>query len=73
MPPPPPGAQPPPLWGSEAHIAELFGDRVTFGKLDRDVLDITAFQHPGDYGDHMRTLYGPTIAAEANAPPPGKS
>ena len=27
-PPPPPGAQPPPLWGSEAHLGELFGERV---------------------------------------------
>src|SRR6185436_19499295 len=43
MPPPPPGVQPPPLWGSEEHLAELFGDRVMFGTLERDVLDITAF------------------------------
>ena len=27
-PPPPPGAQPPPLWGSEAHLGELLGNRV---------------------------------------------
>ena len=27
-PPPPPGAQPPPLWGSEAHLLELFGAGV---------------------------------------------
>ena len=27
-PPPPPGAQSPPLWGSEEHLAGLFGDRV---------------------------------------------
>ena len=26
---PPPGAQPPPLWGDEAHVRELLGDRVT--------------------------------------------
>ncbi len=25
---PPPGAQPPPLWGGEEHLRELFGDRV---------------------------------------------
>ena len=29
MSPPPPGAQPPPLWGSEEHVRELFGDRVS--------------------------------------------
>ncbi|MEA2125879.1 MAG: hypothetical protein QOI80_2661, partial [Solirubrobacteraceae bacterium] len=29
-PPPPPGAQPAPLWGSEEHLAGLFGERVDF-------------------------------------------
>ncbi len=66
-PPPPPGAQPPPLWGSEEHLGELFGDRVDFGMVKRDVLEITAFERPGDYGEHFKGLYGPTIAAQANA------
>jgi SAM-dependent methyltransferase len=66
-PPPPPGAQPPPLWGGEDHLRELFGDRVDFRTLDRDVLDITAFDTPTDYADHFRGKYGPTIAAENNA------
>jgi SAM-dependent methyltransferase len=66
-PPPPPGAQPPPLWGSEDHMRELFGDRVDFGTLERDMLEITAFQRPGDYGEHFKEKYGPTIAAQANA------
>ena len=66
-PPPPPGAQPPPLWGSEDHVRELFGDRVEFRTLERDVLDITAFEHPHDYGKHFKDKYGPTIAAQANA------
>jgi SAM-dependent methyltransferase len=67
MPPPPPGVQPPPLWGSEEHVAELFGDRVMFGSLRRDVLDISAFTRPHDWGDHFQRFYGPTIAARANA------
>jgi SAM-dependent methyltransferase len=66
-PPPPPGAQPPPLWGSEDHLAELFGDRVEFGTMERALLEITAFTHPGDYGEHFKARYGPTIAAQANA------
>ena len=66
-PPPPPGAQPPPLWGREEHVRELFGDRVDFRTLDRDVLDVTAFEHPHDYGAHFKARYGPTIAAQANA------
>jgi SAM-dependent methyltransferase len=66
-PPPPPGAQPAPLWGSEEHLRELFGDRVDFRTLERDVLDITAFKKPRDYGEHFKERYGPTIAAQANA------
>jgi SAM-dependent methyltransferase len=66
-PPPPPGAQPPPLWGSEDHLRELFGDRVELGTLERDVLEITAFEHPHDYGRHFKDKYGPTIVAQANA------
>ncbi|MBA2531493.1 MAG: class I SAM-dependent methyltransferase [Nocardioidaceae bacterium] len=66
-PPPPPGAEPPPQWGSEEHIRALFGDRVTFTTLERRVLEITAFQHPLDYGEHFKNLYGPTITALGNA------
>ncbi len=66
-PPPPPGAQPPPLWGSEDHLAELFGDRVRFSTLQRDTLEITAFQRPLDYREHFKAYYGPTIATYKNA------
>jgi ubiquinone/menaquinone biosynthesis C-methylase UbiE len=66
-PPPPPGAQPAPLWGSEQHVNELFGDRVTWTTLEREMLDVTAFEHPHDYGEHFKARYGPTIAARANA------
>jgi SAM-dependent methyltransferase len=65
--PPPPGVQSPPLWGSEEHLAELFADRVAFGTLRRDVLEVTAFARPRDYGEHFKACYGPTIAARANA------
>ena len=71
-PPPPPGAQPPPLWGSEEHVRELFGDRVAFRTLDRDVLEITAFEKPRDYGEHFKAKYGPTIAARKNASGDGR-
>jgi SAM-dependent methyltransferase len=66
-PPPPPGAQPPPLWGGEGHLTGLFGDRVEFHSPARDVLEITAFERPRDYGEHFKARYGPTIAAQANA------
>lgn len=66
-PPPPPGAQPPPLWGGEEHLRELLGNRVALGTVERDVLEVTAFETPGDFADHFRQRYGPAIAAEANA------
>ena len=65
--PPPPGAQPPPLWGSEEHVQQLFGDRVEWRTLEREVLEITAFKHPHDYATHFKERYGPTIAVLANA------
>jgi SAM-dependent methyltransferase len=71
-PPPPPGASSPPLWGSEEHLAQLFGDRAGFSRLERDVLNITAFERPRDYGEHFKRYYGPTIAARANAVKQGR-
>jgi SAM-dependent methyltransferase len=72
MPPPPEGAQPPPLWGSPDHLAELFGDRVAF-RHERDHLEITAFERPWDYMEHFKARYGPTIAAYKNAEANGRA
>jgi SAM-dependent methyltransferase len=72
MPPPPPGVQPPPLWGSEAHLRELLGDRVEYRRLERDTLTATAFATPQDFADHFITSYGPSIAARANAARDGR-
>jgi len=73
MPAPPPGAQPPPLWGSEEHLRELFGERVEFDTLERELLEIDAFERPTDYGEHFKQRYGPTIAARANAEKEGRA
>jgi SAM-dependent methyltransferase len=70
---PPPGAQPPPLWGGEVHLGELFGDRVELELLERDVLEVTAFARPDDYGEHFKQRYGPTIVARGNAEKDGRA
>jgi len=70
---PPPGAQPPPLWGSEEHLRELFGAGVEFETLRREVLEVTAFERPGDFGEHFKQRYGPTIAVRANAESQGRA
>jgi ubiquinone/menaquinone biosynthesis C-methylase UbiE len=67
MAPPPPGVSSPLLWGSETYLHDLLGDRVDFHVEHRDVLEITAFDRPRDYGEHFKAYYGPTIAARANA------
>jgi SAM-dependent methyltransferase len=69
---PPPGAQPPPLWGSEEHLQELFGEWVELATLERSELEVTAFERPADYGEHFKARYGPTIAARANAAAEGR-
>ena len=69
---PPPGAQPPPLWGGEDHVRELFGDRIAWRTLERDVLPVTAFTQPHEYGEHFKARYGPTIVARANASKDGR-
>jgi SAM-dependent methyltransferase len=70
---PPPGAQPPPLWGSEEHVRELFGDRVELQTLLREDLTITAFEQATEYGEHFKARYGPTIVARANAEREGRA
>jgi SAM-dependent methyltransferase len=71
-PPPPPGASPPPLWGSEAHLDELFGDRVSWRSRERKMLPVDQFGHPHEYATHFKDRYGPTIAARKNAAKDGR-
>jgi SAM-dependent methyltransferase len=72
-PPPPPGAAPAPLWGSEEHVRELFGDRVDWRRLERGTLEATAFRHPRDFGAHFKERYGPTIAVRKHAEANGRA
>lgn len=59
---PPPGAQPPPLWGSEEHVRELLGDRVTDVDLQRRALRVDHFGSPEEFRDYFKARYGPMIA-----------
>ncbi|KUI24838.1 hypothetical protein AU196_15120 [Mycobacterium sp. IS-1742] len=66
MPTPPPGASPPPLWGREEHVRELFGDRVTDVVAQRRTLPVTHFADGAEFRDYFKAVYGPTIAAYRN-------
>lgn len=59
--PPPPGAQPPPLWGSEAHVRELFGDRVESLTAEKRMVPVP-FASGEEFRDFFKRTYGPTIA-----------
>ncbi|MHA6693505.1 class I SAM-dependent methyltransferase [Homoserinimonas sp. A520] len=61
--PAPTGAQPPPLWGDEKHVRELFGDRVTDIVAERRNLVVDHFASPDAFLDYFKANYGPTIAA----------
>lgn len=69
---PPPGAQPPALWGTEDHVAELFGDRVAFHTVRREDLEVTAFRRAREYGEYYKQCFGPAIAARAHAATTGR-
>ncbi|TLM87983.1 class I SAM-dependent methyltransferase [Pseudarthrobacter sp. NamE5] len=61
-PPPPPGAQPAPLWGSEDHVRELLGDRVTGVHARKQALAVRSFHRPEDFVRYFKSHYGPTIS-----------
>ena len=68
LPPPPPGAQPPVLWGDEAHVRELFGDRAASLDLERRRLVERCSGGPRAYCDFYRETFGPAVAAYAGEP-----
>jgi SAM-dependent methyltransferase len=63
---PPPGAQPPPLWGREDHVRDLFNDRVTDVSAERRMLTVDYFNSGEQLRDYYKAVYGPTIAAYKN-------
>jgi len=59
---PPPGLKPPPLWGTEERLRELFGDEVTELVVQRTEC-VFRFHSPEHWGDVFRTYFGPTKVA----------
>jgi ubiquinone/menaquinone biosynthesis C-methylase UbiE len=62
--PPPAGLQPPPLWGSEAHIAELFGTQVAQMRCEKRHFNFR-YQSAAHFVQVFREYYGPTHKAFA--------
>jgi SAM-dependent methyltransferase len=62
--PPPAGVQSPMLWGTEAHLRELFGDSIA--SLETEERTFTfRFESAEEFVDFFRTWYGPTLKAFA--------
>jgi ubiquinone/menaquinone biosynthesis C-methylase UbiE len=64
LPAPPEGALPPVMWGSEEHVRELFGDRVSALEMTRRQYVETAVS-PREYCRFFKETFGPTVAAYA--------
>ncbi len=63
-PPPPPPALSPLLWGDEAHVRKLFGDRVETLQFDRREY-VERAESPRAYVEFFQETFGPTIALRA--------
>jgi hypothetical protein len=61
MDPPPEGVRPPILWGTEAHLQQLFGDRVTLRVNKRHFM--VRFLSPGHWIEVASTMFGPLLKA----------
>lgn len=56
--PPPAGVRPPVLWGTEDHLAELFGDRVEWQALRKREFAFV-YHTPAHFSEWFRAHYGP--------------
>jgi SAM-dependent methyltransferase len=72
-PPPPAGARSPILWGDEDYLRDLLGDAIT-GLTTRTGLAVNeTFEHPLDFREYMKRVYGPTIMAYRHAAATGRT
>lgn len=62
LPPPPSYAMPPPLWGREEHVRELFHDADVELGFERRTTPLR-FDSAESYVSFMETCYGPTLKA----------
>lgn len=61
--PPPPNAQPPALWGDEAHVRALLGERIQNLTAERRQLRVDQFHTPEQFREYFKANYGPTLMA----------
>ncbi len=70
--PPPAGARSPALWGTEAHLAALFGDKAARIEATRRHFTFR-YRSPAHLLEIFRTYYGPVLKAFAALPADGQA
>jgi SAM-dependent methyltransferase len=66
--PPPAGVRPPPLWGAEERLRELFGDTAAEMRFERKEFAFRYLSAP-HFVEVFRRWYGPTVTAFAGLDP----
>lgn len=69
--PPPPGVEPPPLWGVEEHVAEVFGAAGVSPSLTRETVDFD-FPSVEDAVQCYAEDFGPFVVARGVLEPQGR-
>jgi SAM-dependent methyltransferase len=71
LPPPPPGVQPPPLWGVESHVEEVFAAAGATPNIARESFDVQ-FASERAAVDEYTTTFGPFVTARTVLEPQGR-
>ena len=72
MPPPPPFAEPPLLWGSEAHVRGLFSGTDIELEFERETIDFPRFDSVDSELEFATTKFGPMLMARRVLEPEGR-
>lgn len=59
------GVQSPLLWGDPDHVRDLFGNRVYWRVMTREVLRVDRFEGPREFCAYYKANFGPTMRAYA--------
>jgi SAM-dependent methyltransferase len=70
-PPSPPGVQPPPLWGVETHVVEMFGAAGVSTSITREAV-VFEFSSVEDAVQRYANDFGPIVTARAALEPQGR-
>ena len=71
LPPPPPGVQPPPLWGVESHVKEVFAAAGVTPDVAREHVELTFASEQDAVAEYMNT-FGPFVTARTVLEPQGR-